>query len=118
MAQRLKNLPAVQETQETRVWSLDREDSLEEEMAPILLFLPQKFHGQRILAGYNLRSPKVLDTTEWLSRKGRGTRDQFDNINLIIENTREIQKNIYFCIIDYVKAFVWITTNWEKFLKG
>ena len=38
-------------------------------------------------------------------RKGRGTRDQIANIHWIIEKTREIQKNIYFCFIDYVKAF-------------
>ena len=64
MAQRVKNLPAVQETQEDRVRPLDREDPLEEGMAPILLFLPHKFHGQRILAVYSPRSPKVLDTIE------------------------------------------------------
>ena len=38
-------------------------------------------------------------------RKGRGTRDQIDNICWIIEKTREFQKNIYFCFIDYAKAF-------------
>ena len=38
-------------------------------------------------------------------RKGRGTRDQMANINWIIENAREFQKNIYFCFIDYAKAF-------------
>ena len=38
-------------------------------------------------------------------RKGRGTRDQIANIRWIIEKTREFQKNIYFCFIDYVKAF-------------
>ena len=38
-------------------------------------------------------------------RKGRGTRDQFANIYWIIEKAREFQKNIYFCFIDYVKAF-------------
>ena len=38
-------------------------------------------------------------------RKGRGTRDQIANIRWIIENTREFQKNIYFCFIDYAKAF-------------
>ena len=31
----------------------------------------------------------------------------------IIEKAREFQKNIYFCFIDYAKAFVWITTNWK-----
>ena len=38
-------------------------------------------------------------------RKGRGTRDQFANIRWIIEKAREFQKNIYFCFIDYAKAF-------------
>ena len=38
-------------------------------------------------------------------RKGRGTRDQVANISWIIEKAREVQKNIYFCFIDYVKAF-------------
>ena len=38
-------------------------------------------------------------------RKGRGTRDQVANICWIIENAREFQKNIYFCFIDYAKAF-------------
>ena len=46
-------------------------------------------------------------------RKGRGTRDQIANIHWIIKNAREFQKNIYFCFIDYAKAFVWITTNWK-----
>ena len=50
-------------------------------------------------------------------RKGRGTRDQIANIHGIIEKAREFQKNIYFCFIDYVKAFVWIITNCGKFLK-
>ena len=40
-------------------------------------------------------------------RKGRGTRDQIANIHWIIEKAREIQKNIYFCFIDYAKAFDW-----------
>ena len=38
-------------------------------------------------------------------RKGRGTRDQIANIHWIIEKAREFQKNIYFCYIDYTKAF-------------
>ena len=46
-------------------------------------------------------------------KKGRGTRDQIANIHWIIEKAREFQKNIYFCFIDYAKAFVWITTNWK-----
>ena len=38
-------------------------------------------------------------------RKGRGTRDQIANIRWVIEKAREFQKNIYFCFIDYAKAF-------------
>ena len=38
-------------------------------------------------------------------RKGRGTRDQIANIDWIIEKAREFQKNVYFCFIDYAKAF-------------
>ena len=38
-------------------------------------------------------------------RKGRGTRDQTANIQWIMEKAREFQKNIYFCFIDYAKAF-------------
>ena len=38
-------------------------------------------------------------------RKGRGTRDQIANIRWIVEKAREFQKNIYFCFIDYAKAF-------------
>ena len=43
-------------------------------------------------------------------RKGRGTRDHIANIRWIMEKAREFQKNIYFCFIDYAKAFdfVWI----------
>ena len=38
-------------------------------------------------------------------RKGRGTRNQIDNIRWIMEKARAFQKNIYFCFIDYAKAF-------------
>ena len=38
-------------------------------------------------------------------RKGRGTRDWIANIHWIIQKAREFQKNIYFCFIDYAKAF-------------
>ena len=38
-------------------------------------------------------------------RKSRGSRDQIANIHWIIEKARELQKNIYFCFIDYAKAF-------------
>ena len=48
-------------------------------------------------------------------KKGRGTRDQIANIHWIIEKAGESQKNI--CFIGYTKAFVWIMTNWAKFLE-
>ena len=44
-------------------------------------------------------------------RKGRGTRDQIANICWIIEKTWEFQKNIYFCLIDYTKAFHCVDHN-------
>ena len=51
-------------------------------------------------------------------RKGRGTRDQIANIHWIIEKAREFQKNIYFCFIDYTKAFDCVDhNNCGKFFK-
>ena len=44
-------------------------------------------------------------------RKGRGTRDQISNIRWIIEKAREFQKSIYFCFIDYAKAFDYVVHN-------
>ena len=46
-------------------------------------------------------------------KKSRGTRDQIANTHWIITKAREFQKNIYFCFIDYAKAFVWIPTHWK-----
>ena len=51
-------------------------------------------------------------------RQGRGTRDQIANIGWIIKKAREYQKNIYFCFIDYAKAFDCVDhANYGKFLK-
>ena len=52
-------------------------------------------------------------------RKGRETRNQIANIRWIIKKAREFQKNIYFCFIDYAKAFdcMFITINYGKFWK-
>ena len=44
-------------------------------------------------------------------RKGRGTRDQIANIRWVMEKAREFQKNIYFCFIDYAKAFDCVDHN-------
>ena len=52
-------------------------------------------------------------------RKGRGTRDQIANVCWFIKKAREFQKYIYFCFIEYVKAFDSVNhkKNCEKFLK-
>ena len=55
----------------------------------------------------NHELPDVLDRC----RKGRGARDQIANISWIMEKAREFQKNIYFCFIDYVKAFDCVDHN-------
>ena len=44
-------------------------------------------------------------------RKGRGTRDQIANIHWIVKKAREFQKSIYFCFIDYAKAFDYVDHN-------
>ena len=44
-------------------------------------------------------------------RKGRGTRNQIANIRWIIKKAREFQRNVYFCFIDYAKAFDWVDHN-------
>ena len=44
-------------------------------------------------------------------RKGRGTRDQIVNICWIMDKAREFQKNIYFCLVDYAKAFDFVDHN-------
>ena len=52
-----------------------------------------------------------LPDTQAGSRKGRGNRDQIAHIHWIMEKTREFQKNIYFCFIDYAKAFDCVDHN-------
>ena len=44
-------------------------------------------------------------------RKGKGTRDQITNFRWIMEKARELQKNIYFCFVDYAKAFACVDHN-------
>ena len=46
-----------------------------------------------------------LNKIKLKKKKNRGTRNQIANIRWIIENTREFQKSIYFCFIDYAKSF-------------
>ena len=53
---------------------------------------------------------ELLDV-QTVFRKGRGARDQIANICWIIEKARKFQKNIYFCFIDYTKAFDCVDHN-------
>ena len=55
-------------------------------------------------------NPEILDVQAGF-RKGRGTRDQIANIRWITEKAREFQKIIYFCFIDYAKAFDCVDHN-------
>ena len=50
---------------------------------------------------------ELPDVQAWF-REGRWTRDQIANIHWIIEKAREFQENIYFCLIDYAKAFDYV----------
>ena len=68
-------------------------------MLKILQARPQQYVNREI--------PDVQDGF----RKGRGTRDQIANIHGIIKKARELQKNIYFCSIDYTKAFGCVDHN-------
>ena len=61
---------------------------------------------------------RELPNVQACFRKGRGTSDQIANIRWIIEKAREFQKNIYFCFIDYAKAFDCVDYNkWWKILQ-
>ena len=65
MAQMVKNLPAMRDSW---VQSLGQEDPMEKEMATLSsILLPEKFHGQRSLAGYSPWGCKEVDMTEWLT---------------------------------------------------
>ena len=64
MAQTVKNLPVMRETQETQVTSLGREDPLEEGWQPTPVFLTEESHGQRSLTGYSPGVRKESGTSE------------------------------------------------------
>ena len=72
----------------------------------------------------SVKDGNYMDLTEYVNRelsdvqagfrKGRGTRDQIANILWIMEKAREFQKNIYFCFVDYAKAFDCVDTVHRK----
>ena len=66
-----------------------------------------------VFSGYRLQQyvNRELPDVQAGFRKGRGTRDQIANIRWIIEKAREFQKSIYFCFIDYAKAFDCVDQN-------
>ena len=110
---------------ETWVRSLGREDPLEKEMATHSSILAWRIPWMEEPGG--LQSNKVMlkilqaRLQQYMNRelpdvqagfgKGRGTRDQIANIRWIMEKEREFQKNIYFCFIDYAKAFDCVDHN-------
>ena len=72
-------------------------------ISKVMLKIPQA----RLQQYVNCEIPDV----QAVFRKGRGTRDQIANIDWITEKAREFQKNIYFCFIDYAKAFDCVAHN-------
>ena len=59
----------------------------------------------------NCELPDELPDVQAGFRKGKGTRDQIGNIHWIMEKAREFLKNIYFCFLDYAKAFDCVDHN-------
>ena len=63
------------------------------------------------MLGFSIYVKQELPDVQTGSRKGRGTRNQVANIHWLIEKTKEFQKNIYLCFIDYAKAFDCVDHN-------
>ena len=80
MAQWVKNLPTMQETQEIQVRSLGQEEPWRRKWQLTPVFLPEKSHGQRRLAVYSPKGQKELDTTEPLSMHAKF----FKRVNCVI----------------------------------
>ena len=77
-----------------------------------------QFHSSHMLVMFKILQARLqqyvnreLPDVQPGFRKGNGTRDQIANIRWIIEKAREFQKNIYFCFIDYAKAFDCVDHN-------
>ena len=71
------------------------------------------YHTIALISHSSKVMPKILQVPDVQAgfRKGRRTRDQITNIRWIIEKAKEFQKNIYFCFIDYAKAFDYVDHN-------
>ena len=77
----------------------------------MLISHANKFMFKILQARFQRYMNRELPDVQVEFRKGRGTRDQIANIHWIIEKPREFQKNIYFCFIDYTKAFLTVDHN-------
>ena len=81
-----------------------------------MLKLPHNSHASKVMlkilqARLQQYVNRELPDVQTSFRKGRGTRDQIANICWFIEKAREFQENIYFCFIDYPKAFDYVDHN-------
>ena len=82
-------------------------------------------YGQRFMTLYRRQGSRPFPRkrnakkAKWLSGEALqiAWKRREANIRWIMEKAREFQKNIYFCFIDYAKAFVWITINCGQFFK-
>ena len=77
----------------------------------VLISHPSKVMPQILQARLQQYVNRELPDVQADFRKSRGTRDQIANICWVIEKTREFQKNIYFCFIDYAKPFDCVDHN-------
>ena len=76
------------------------------QMTPPLSGLPFPSPVDHILSELS-----TMTRPSWVASHGRGTRDQIGNIRRIMDKAREFQKNIYFCFIDYARAFDFVGHN-------
>ena len=75
-----------------------------------LFHMLARYCSKSFKLGLQYMNQELLDVEAGL-RTGRGTKDQIANIRWIIEKVREVQRNIYFCFIDYTKAFDCVDHN-------
>ena len=112
----VKNLPAMQETW---VQPLNQEDPLERAWPPIIVLLPEEFHGQRILAGYSPWSLKELNMTEQLTHTYRHTHNVICKFFLdVLYQLGEVSFYIYFPESFFKINECWILTNATSALIG
>ena len=79
----VQSLPALQEMQETPVWSLGQEDPLEKNRQPTPIFLPVESHGQRSLVGYSPQGRKESNTTKQLiTHTNQGVDDNYLSVKI------------------------------------